>query len=731
MAEKQLEQTETRVITLLKKELTQFKNKQIEVVLELLEEGNTVPFIARYRKEATGSLDEVEIREIEERNKYLTNLEKRKEEVLHSIEEQGKLTEELANEIKQASQMQRVEDLYLPFRKKRRTLATIAKEKGLEPFADWLQTFPQGSVDEEAKKYVNAEEELETVEEVLAGAHEILAETTSDNAEFRTYIRNFTMNNGKIDVQVKDEKADEKGVYQMYYEYEKPLNKMVSHQVLAINRGEKEGVLSAKVAVDELKIHDYLFYQTVPEMAISEAIGLVQEANEDAYKRFIQPAIEREIRSTLTEEAEDQAIKVFGENLRNLLLQAPLKGQKILGFDPAFRTGCKLAAVDETGKLLGVSVIYPHHPAPKIQRDAAGQELIDFIRKYDIDTIAIGNGTASRESEQFVADILKEMDEKVAYVIVNEAGASVYSASAEARNEFPDLQVEERSAVSIARRLQDPLAELVKIDPQSIGVGQYQHDVSQKKLTEQLDFVVETAVNQVGVNLNTASAVLLRHISGLTKTTAQNIIDFREENGLFTNRKQLNKVKRLGPKAYEQSAGFLRIVDGVEPFDNTGIHPESYKEAEKILDIAGIKKENLGSEEVREILGELNAKEVREAVGLGKETYQDIIKALTTPGRDMRDDMPAPLLRTDVLEIKDLTEGMELEGSVRNVIDFGAFVDIGVGQDGLVHISKLSNDYVKHPKDVVAVGDIVTVWIDSVDVKRGRIGLSMIKKQNK
>lgn len=731
MAEKQLEQTETRVIMLLKKELTQFKNKQIEVVLELLEEGNTVPFIARYRKEATGSLDEVEIREIEERNKYLTNLEKRKEEVLHSIEEQGELTEELANEIKQASQMQRVEDLYLPFRKKRRTLATIAKEKGLEPFADWLQTFPQGSVEEEAKKYVNAEEELETVEEVLAGAHEILAETTSDNAEFRTYIRNFTMNNGKIDVQVKDEKADEKGVYQMYYEYEKPLNKMVSHQVLAINRGEKEGVLSAKVAVDELKIHDYLFYQTVPEMAISEAIGLVQEANEDAYKRFIQPAIEREIRSTLTEEAEDQAIKVFGENLRNLLLQAPLKGQKILGFDPAFRTGCKLAAVDETGKLLGVSVIYPHHPAPKTQRDAAGQELIDFIRKYDIDTIAIGNGTASRESEQFVADILKEMDEKVAYVIVNEAGASVYSASAEARNEFPDLQVEERSAVSIARRLQDPLAELVKIDPQSIGVGQYQHDVSQKKLTEQLDFVVETAVNQVGVNLNTASAVLLRHISGLTKTTAQNIIDFREENGLFTNRKQLNKVKRLGPKAYEQSAGFLRIVDGEEPFDNTGIHPESYKEAEKILDIAGIKKENLGSEEVREILGELNAKEVREAVGLGKETYQDIIKALTTPGRDMRDDMPAPLLRTDVLEIKDLTEGMELEGSVRNVIDFGAFVDIGVGQDGLVHISKLSNDYVKHPKDVVAVGDIVTVWIDSVDVKRGRIGLSMIKKQNK
>lgn len=730
MTEKQIEQTNVRVMALLKKELTQFKNKQIEVVLQLLEEGNTVPFIARYRKEATGSLDEVEIREIEERNKYLTTLEKRKEEVLHSIEEQGELTEELANEIKLASQMQRVEDLYLPFRKKRRTLATIAKEKGLEPFAHWLQTFPQGSVEEEAKKYIHPEEELETVEDVLAGVHEILAESTSDNAEFRTYIRNFTMNNGKIDVQVKDADADEKGVYQMYYEYEKPLKQLVSHQVLAVNRGEKEGVLTAKIVIDELKIHDYLFYQTVPEMAISGAIALVQEANEDAYKRFIQPAIEREIRSTLTEDAEDQAIKVFGENLRNLLLQAPLKGQKILGFDPAFRSGCKLAAVDETGKLLGVSIIYPHTQSAGNQEKSA-QELIDFIRKYAIDTIAIGNGTASRESEQFVADVLKDMEENVAYVIVNEAGASVYSASAEARNEFPDLQVEERSAVSIARRLQDPLAELVKIDPQSIGVGQYQHDVSQKKLTEQLDFVVETAVNQVGVNLNTASAVLLRHISGLTKTTAQNIIEYREENGLFTSRKQLNKVKRLGPKAFEQSAGFLRIVDGVELFDNTGIHPETYKEAEKILEIAGINKEDLGSEEVREVLGELNTKEVRATVGLGKETYQDIIKALTTPGRDMRDDMPAPLLRTDVLEIKDLTEGMELEGSVRNVIDFGAFVDIGVGQDGLVHISKLSHDYVKHPKDVVAVGDIVTVWIESVDVKRGRIGLSMIGGKDK
>lgn len=731
MADKQTDQTETRVLDLLKKELTDYSDKQIEVVLNLLGDGNTVPFIARYRKEATGSLDEVAIREIDERNQYITNVEKRKEEVLHSIEEQDELTEELEKEIKAATQLQRVEDLYLPYRKKRRTLATKAKEKGLEPLAEWILTFPEEDIEAEAVKYIDPEEELETVEDVLDGVHEILAETTSDNAEFRKWIRGFTMNNGKMDVVAKDEDADEKGVYQMYYEYDKALKTLVPHQVLAINRGEDEDILTVKVVVDEQKIHDYLFDQTIPAMAISGAINYVQQANEDAYKRFIQPAIEREIRSTLTEEAEDQAIEVFGENLRNLLLQAPLKGQKILGFDPAFRTGCKLAAVDETGKLLDVSVIYPHKPASKAKRDAASGELIDFIQTHDIDTIAIGNGTASRESEQFVADLLKDMEEEIAYVIVNEAGASVYSASKEARDEFPDLQVEERSAVSIARRLQDPLAELVKIDPQSIGVGQYQHDVSQKKLTEQLDFVVETAVNQVGVNLNTASAALLRHISGLTKTTAKNIVDFREDEGLFTNRKQLKDVSRLGPKAFEQSAGFLRLPNGEELFDNTGIHPETYKEAEQILDIVGISKDELGTDEVRETLGAVNDRDVREEVGLGKETYQDILKALTAPGRDMRDDMPAPLLRTDVLTIEDLTEGMELEGTVRNVVDFGAFVDVGVGQDGLVHISKLSHDYVNHPKDVVSVGDIVTVWIDSVDLDRGRIGLSMVAGNQK
>lgn len=726
MAEKQMDQTETRVLDLLKQELTDYSTKQIEVVLNLLEDGNTVPFIARYRKEATDSLDEVAIREIDERNQYITNLEKRKGEVLHSIEEQDELTEELANEIKQATQLQRVEDLYLPYRKKRRTLATIAKEKGLEPLAEWIETFPEANIEEEAAKYIDAEQELETVEDVLAGVQEILAERTSDNAEFRKWIRGYTMNNGKIEVIAKDEAADEKGVYQMYYEYDKALKTLVPHQVLAINRGEKERILTVKIVVDEQAVFDYLFDQTVPALAISGAINYVQAANEEAYKRFIQPAIEREIRSTLTEEAEDQAISVFGENLRNLLLQAPLKGQKILGFDPAFRTGCKLAAVDETGKLLAVDVIFPHKPASKAKREAAKGELINFIRKYNIATIAIGNGTASRESEQFVADILKEIEEDIAYVIVNEAGASVYSASDEARREFPDLEVEERSAVSIARRLQDPLAELVKIDPQSIGVGQYQHDVSQKKLTGQLDFVVETAVNQVGVNLNTASAALLRHISGLTKTTAQNIVDFRAENGLFDNRKQLKKVKRLGPKAFEQSAGFLRLPNGEEPFDNTGIHPETYKEAEQILEIVDISKDELGTEEVRETLGAVDNRAVREEVGLGKETYQDILKALTAPGRDLRDDMPAPLLRTDVLTIEDLTVGMELEGSVRNVVDFGAFVDVGVGQDGLVHISKLSHDYVNHPKDVIAIGDIVTVWVDSIDLDRGRIGLSMI-----
>lgn len=729
MTEKK-DQTRNQVIALLNNELTDYSKKQIEVVLDLLEEGNTVPFIARYRKEATGTLDEVAIQEIDERFVYLTNLEKRKLEVIHSIEEQDKLTPKLEKEIKAATQLQRLEDLYLPYRKKRRTLAMIAKERGLEPLADWIQTFPEVDIETEAKKYIDPENELETLEDVLAGVHEILAESTSDSAQFRSWIRGYTMDRGKIESRVKDEEADQKGVFQIYYEFDGALKRLSSHQILALNRGEKEDVLTVKVVVDEERILEYLFDQTIPETAISGAIALVQEANEDSYKRFIQPAIEREIRSTLTEEAEDQAIDVFGENLRNLLLQAPLKGKTILGFDPAYRSGCKLAAVDETGKLLGIDIIYPHKPAGAKQRAEAKDKFIAFIQKYKTDTIAIGNGTASRESESFVADVLKELDEEIAYAIVNEAGASVYSASEEARREFPDLNVEERSAVSIARRIQDPLAELVKIDPKSIGVGQYQHDVSQKKLTERLDFVVETAVNQVGVDLNTASAALLEHVSGLTKATAQNIVEYREEHKVFTNRKQLKDVKRLGPKAFEQSAGFLRVSNGEEIFDATAIHPESYKEAEEILKIVGIEKADLGSEAAKEQLTAIDAKAVREQVGLGKETYQDIIKAMIAPGRDLRDEMFTPLLRTDVLSIEDLTVGMELEGTVRNVVDFGAFVDVGVGQDGLVHISKLSQKYVKHPKEVVAVGDTVTVWVESVEAKRDRIGLSMIKGKN-
>lgn len=715
-----------QILDLLLKELSGYTKKQVTAVLSLLEDGNTVPFIARYRKEATGSLDEVQIREIEERHTSLVELEKRKQSVLATIEEQGKLTPELEGEISSAQTMQRVEDLYRPYKQKRRTKATIAKEKGLEPLAEWVLTFPSEPLEKEAEKYIDEEKEVHSVEEALEGVHEILAEKVSDNPEYRTWIREFTSHSGAIVSKAKNEEADEKSVFEMYYDYSESLKSLVSHRVLAMNRGEKENILSLAVDVEEEKIHGYLFKQEIPEGTSSPAVSVVKEAIEDSYKRFIGPAIEREIRSELTESAEEQAIEVFGENLRNLLLQAPLKDQTILGLDPAYRTGCKLAVVDATGKVLDIGVIYPHKPASAKKREAAGAEFKKMVEKHNVDTVAIGNGTASRESEQFVADHLRELEKQVAYVIVNEAGASVYSASEEARREFPDLQVEERSAVSIARRLQDPLAELVKIDPKSIGVGQYQHDVSQKRLSEQLDFVVETAVNQVGVNVNTASAALLKHISGLTKTTAENVVTYREENGKFTSRAQLKKVKRLGPKAYEQAVGFLRIPDGKEPFDNTGIHPETYKEAKQLLELAGLSKKDLGSDEVATRFGLVDAKEAREQTGLGKETYQDVLKALTAPGRDMRDDMPAPLLRTDVLTMEDLKEGMELEGTVRNVVDFGAFVDIGVKQDGLVHISKLSNKFVKHPKDVVAVGDIVTVWIDSVDLQKGRIGLSMV-----
>ncbi|HGF7658238.1 TPA: Tex family protein [Enterococcus faecium] len=713
------------IIQLVQKELSDYRPKQLTTVLNLLNEGNTVPFIARYRKEMTGSLDEVQIREIEERYAYLENLEKRKTEVIRLIDEQGKLTPELEAEITQAVKMQQVEDLYRPYKQKRRTKATIAKEKGLEPLAKWLMQLTDGEVQSEAEKYIDKEKEVSSAEEALHGAHEIIAEQVSDNAKFRTWIRSYTYNKGMYVSNVKDEQADEKGVYEMYYDFAEPVHKMVSHRILATNRGEKEDILKVFLQVDEAAILAYLDRQIVKNPA-SPSSSFVREAYQDSYKRFIQPAIERELRNELTEKADEQAIAIFGENLRNLLLQPPLKGKVVLGFDPAYRTGCKLAVVDATGKVLAIEVIYPHKPAAQAKREAAGPAFIQLINKYQVDMVAIGNGTASRESELFVAEQLKYADHKTYYAIVNEAGASVYSASEIARKEFPHLQVEERSAVSIARRLQDPLAELVKIDPKAVGVGQYQHDVSQKRLAEQLDFVVETAVNQVGVDVNTASPQLLQHISGLNKTTAQNIVIYREENGEFTARTQLKKVPRLGPKAYEQAIGFLRVPGGKNILDNTGIHPESYSIAKEILTSVQLSEKELGTEEAVEKLTRLSVEKLAESLSVGEETLTDILAGLTQPGRDMRDEMPAPLLRTDVLSMEDLKPGMELTGTVRNVIDFGAFVDIGVKQDGLVHISKLSKKFVKHPTDVVSVGDIITVWIEQVDTKKGRISLTML-----
>ena len=715
-------ETQNPVIQLLAKELTQYRLPQITKVLELLHDGNTVPFIARYRKEMTNALDEVQIREIEERYHYLENLEKRKEEVLRIIDEQGKLTEDLAKRLQKAHKLQEIEDLYRPYKQKRRTKATIAKEQGLEPLADWLMTFPKGEIQSELEKYLS--EDLLTTEDVLAGVHEILAEQISDSAEFRTWIREYTTKKGQYVSQVKDAEKDEKKVYEMYYDFSEPIPKMVSHRILATNRGEKEGILKVQLVVDETLIERYFHRQLIKE-ADSLVAALVVAAYQDAYKRFIAPSVEREIRNALTEEADEQAIAIFGENLRHLLLQSPLKGKVVLGFDPAYRTGCKLAVVDETGKLLNTTVIYPHASSEKRHKES--QEIfMQLLEKYQVDMVAIGNGTASRESELFVAEQLKKMKREIFFVIVNEAGASVYSASDVARQEFPQLQVEERSAISIGRRLQDPLAELVKIEPKAVGVGQYQHDVAQKRLSEQLDFVVETVVNQVGVDVNTASPQLLVHVAGLNKTTAQNIFAYREENGAFIQRNQLKKVPRLGPKAYEQAIGFLRIPGGKNILDNTGIHPESYQVTKDILAKMNVGLNDLGKEETIAKLKSLHPATLANDLGVGEETIKDIIHALLQPGRDMRDSMPAPLLRTDVLSMEDLQVGMELKGTIRNVIDFGAFVDIGVKQDGLVHLSKLSQRFVKHPKDVVAVGDIVTVWVEKVELAKGRISLTML-----
>jgi protein Tex len=698
-------------------------HKQVKSVISLLNEGNTVPFIARYRKEMTGALDEVQIRNIQERWQYIQNLEQRKEEVLRTIAEQGKLTEELSHKITKAEKLQEVEDLYRPFKQKRRTKATVAKEKGLEPLAEWLLTFPKTPIEEKAKEFLSDEKEVLTAEDAIAGAKDIIAEMISDDAEGRKWIRNETFKSGKVESTVKDAEKDEKKVYEMYYEYEEPVNKIVPHRILALNRGEKEDILRVSIKMNNDIILSYLSRKWV-RVQHSPAAPFVIEAIEDSYKRLIQPSIEREIRGELNDKGEEQAIHIFSENLRNLLLQPPLKGKVVIGVDPAYRTGCKLAVVDETGKVLKIDVIYPHPPVSKTKE--AKEKFIQILRDYKVEMAAIGNGTASRETEQFVADILKEMEDEIYYLIVNEAGASVYSASDIAREEFPNFQVEERSAVSIARRLQDPLAELVKIDPKSVGVGQYQHDVTQKRLSESLHFVVETAVNRVGVNVNTASASLLQYVAGLTKTAAHNIVKKREEEGKFTSRVQLKKVPRLGAKTYEQAIGFLRVLDGKQPLDKTGIHPESYNEVKKLLESLGFSTDDLGSAELRDALGGLDLKSVSADLSIGELTLKDIIDALVRPERDPRDDLPRPLLKKDVLKLEDLSAGMELQGTVRNVVDFGAFVDIGVKQDGLVHISKLSNRFVKHPLDIVSVGDVVTVWVDSVDMKKGRVALTML-----
>ncbi|XGA32948.1 RNA-binding transcriptional accessory protein [Virgibacillus sp. CBA3643] len=706
----------------------QVKPGIVSTVIELLDGGNTVPFIARYRKEVTGGLDEVQIKAVQDKWTYAVNLSERKQEVLRIIDEQGKLTEELENEIAQATQLQRVEDLYRPYKQKRRTKATIAKEKGLEPLAEQIWKQELTVIDVEAEKYLSEEHDLHTIDDVLTGVNNIIAEWISDEPAYREHIRKETHQRGTIQSEVKNKEKDEKGVYEMYYDYNEAVRSMVSHRILALNRGEKEDVLKVGIQPPAEKITEYLRSEIIQKSTKVQAAEILNDAIEDGYKRLIQPSIEREIRTSLTEKAEEQAIDVFSTNLKNLLLQPPLKGRTILGVDPAFRTGCKLAIVDETGKVHDVSVMYP--TAPK--KDTAGAEKIvmQFIKKYDIELIAIGNGTASRETEQFISDVITNNNLDIPYIIVNEAGASVYSASKLAREEFPDLQVEERSAASIARRVQDPLAEFVKIDPQSIGVGQYQHDVSQKSLNESLTFVVETAVNQVGVNVNTASSSLLQYVAGLSKTVAANVVTKRDEEGKFTNRKQLKKIPRLGAKTYEQGIGFLRIVDGDHPLDRTPIHPESYATTEQLLGMIDCKLDDIGSDKLSEKINTLDKKETAANLGIGEPTLIDIMSSLSRPERDPRDDFPQPILKQNVMSLEDLTPGMEMQGTVRNVVDFGVFVDIGVKQDGLVHISKMANKFVKHPMDITAVGDVITVWVENIDANKGRIALSMIGNED-
>ena len=700
------------------------KRWQIDAAVKLIDEGNTIPFISRYRKEVTGSLNDEQLRKLHERLMYLRNLEEKKEQVISSIEEQGKMTEELRSQILAAETLVTVEDLYRPYRPKRRTRATIAKEKGLEPLAAYiLLQNAKEPLEETAKQYISEEKEVKTAAEAIAGAKDIIAESISDNADYRTWIRRTTMKKGKIVSTAKDQESE--SVYEMYYEFEEPVSKLAGHRILALNRGEKEKFLNVKVEAPEDEILTYLEKKTVHRDNPYTAVVL-KETVDDSYHRLIAPAIEREVRNELTEKAEDGAIVVFGKNLQQLLMQPPVTGQVVLGWDPAFRTGCKLAVVDPTGKVIGTTVIYPTAPTTPQKIKASKDLLKKIIPKYHISLISLGNGTASRESEQFIVELLKEIPEKVQYVIVNEAGASVYSASKLASEEFPKFDVGQRSAASIARRLQDPLAELVKIDPKSIGVGQYQHDMNQKKLGESLSGVVEDCVNKVGVDLNTASVPLLSYISGISSTIAKNIVAYREENGRFTDRRELLKVPKLGPKAYEQCAGFMRIQEGTNPLDATGVHPESYEAAEKLLEKQGFKTEDITEHHLSGLsLTIKDYKKLAEELGIGEITLRDIVKELEKPARDPRDEMPKPILRTDVLEMKDLKEGMVLKGTVRNVIDFGVFVDIGVHQDGLVHISQITDRYIKHPLEVVSVGDIVDVKVMSVDLKKKRIQLTM------
>lgn len=709
------------IIQILKDEL-QINRSQAEAAVKLIDEGNTIPFIARYRKEATGSLNDEVLRNLDERLKYLRNLEERKEQVINSIREQEKLTPELEKKILAASTLVAVEDLYIPYRPKRKTRASIAKEKGLEPLANLvLMQLTKTPLLKEAEHYISEEKGVLTAEEALNGAKDILAERIAETAEYRTYIRKATFQEGSLDSSARDGNAE--SVYEMYYNFTEPVKKAAGHRILALNRGEKEKILTVKITAPEEKILRYLEKKVITREN-PETARVLREVTEDSYKRLISPAIEREIRSELTENAEAGAIKVFGKNLEQLLMQPPITGRVVLGWDPAFRTGCKLAVVDGTGKVLDTVVIYPTAPQNKVEESK--KILKNLITKYGVSLISVGNGTASRESEQIIVGLLKEIKEQVQYIIVNEAGASVYSASKLATEEFPNFDVGQRSAVSIARRLQDPLAELVKIDPKSIGVGQYQHDMNQKNLSEALQGVVEDCVNKVGVDLNTASASLLEYISGINKTIAKNIVSYREENGVFESRRELLKVAKLGPKAFEQCAGFMRIQGGKNPLDTTSVHPESYKAAEALLKRLGYEVKELTSGGLKGISKKVtDYKKLSQELEIGEITLRDIVSELEKPARDPRDEMPKPILRTDVMDMKDLAPGMVLKGTVRNVIDFGAFVDIGVHQDGLVHISQMTDRYIKHPLEAVSVGDIVEVKVLGVDLAKKRISLTM------